>query len=309
MASGTSNRTALRYVPEVTPGITPATPALKEINYLNESLNDNIQYVRSNHIRSDRNNLDSVPVSEETSGDIGFELAYAVTNEDWLEAVVQGTFASGTLKNGTTVRSYTIQKHFQDSGSAPGVFNNYSGVQLNSLDLDFMQGQIVTGKWGLMGMDMATAVTQITGAVITAAPTTTSMTASSNVSNIKENTVATTEFYQKIALSIKNNMRSVKVIGQLNPIAINSGWLDITGSFEIYFQTRTMLDRYINNTALALYWEAVDGATKYTFNLPRVKIETARVVSGGPNQDLMLSATYRATYDTVSSSMITIIKV
>ena len=55
MASGTSNRTALRYVLEVTPGTTPATPTLKEINYLSESIVDNIQYIRSQHIRADRN--------------------------------------------------------------------------------------------------------------------------------------------------------------------------------------------------------------------------------------------------------------
>lgn len=309
MASGTSNRTALRYVLEVTPGTTPATPTLKEINYLSESIVDNIQYIRSQHIRADRNNMDVVPVSREVAGDINFELAYAAVNEDWLEAVVQGTFSTGTLKNGTTVRSYTIQKHMQDAGSAPGVFTNHVGCQIGGLTLDFNQGQIVQGKWSVMGFSGATAVAQIAGAVITAPPTTASMTASNNVAAIKENTVATTEQYQKISLNIQNNLRAIKVIGALAPVAVNSGWLDITGSFELYFTTRTMLDRYLNNTSWALYWEAVDGATKYTFNLPKIKIESAKVVSGGANQDLMLSATYRAIYDGTSTSMITIVKV
>lgn len=309
MASGTSNRTSLRYVLEVTPGTTPATPALQEINYLSESINDNIQYVRSQHIRADRNNMDVVPVSEETGGDINFELAYAVTNEAWFEAVVGGTFSTGTLKNGTTVRSYTIQKHFQDAGSAPGVFNNYTGCQINGLSLEFNQGQIIQGKWSVMGMDMTTSVTQIAGATFPAIPSTASLTASNNVAAIKENTVATTEQYQKITLNIQNNMRAIKVIGAMAPVGINSGWLDITGSFDLYFTTKTMLDRYLNNTSWALYWEAVDGATKYTFNLPKIKIESAKVVSGGANQDLMLSATFRAIYDGTTLSMITIVKV
>lgn len=82
-----TNRTKLSKVREATFGVTPATPAFKEVRNTSSSLNANPQTVVSNEIRSDRQVSDLILVGLQAGGDIGGELSFAAFDDDFEEAL------------------------------------------------------------------------------------------------------------------------------------------------------------------------------------------------------------------------------
>lgn len=294
MPFAASNNAVLRYIEEVTFGTTPATPALSTIRYTGESLNYNISNVTSQEIRNDRMVADLVQTSADASGDVNVEWSYG-TFDDFLEAALCGTWTTNVLENGTDLRSYTIQKEFGDL-TAPE-FVNFTGCRIGGVSLNFQTGSILTGSFNFMGLGAAVTETQFTGATFPAASTTDVMNSVSNVTNIKVDTVAFTGSFQSMTLNINNNLRPQDAIGTLGHVGIPLGTCEVTGDLEIYFEDSSMLDRYVSGTEFSLEFTTDDGTSDYAFFLPRVKFETGEVVSGGLDQDVILSTSFRAIRD------------
>ncbi len=78
---GTTNRVALRQVPEVVWGETPAAPSLAAIRFTSESLNYNAEFIVSEEIRADRMTPDTIQVSSDGSGDINGEWSFSTYDE------------------------------------------------------------------------------------------------------------------------------------------------------------------------------------------------------------------------------------
>lgn len=74
---GTSNRTALRLVSEVTFKETPLNPVLEALRYTGESVAYNRRNITSSEIRDDRMTADLVTVGADVSGDLNYELSFA----------------------------------------------------------------------------------------------------------------------------------------------------------------------------------------------------------------------------------------
>lgn len=303
MSLATSNRTALRYVLESTFGTTPATPALSSVRYTSESINYNIKNIKSQEIRADRNTTDLIQTDADVSGDINVEMSYG-SFDDFIEAALCGTWTANVLKNGTVLRSFTIQKEFQDANTP--FFVNYTGCRIGGMDLNFQTGQILTGKFSVMGLGGAAVTTQIAGATFPAESTTSVMNAVTNLTSIKDNTVESTDFFSKLSLTLNNNLRAQKAIKSLPAIGIALGSLDLTGSMDLYLQDKTLVDRYLAGTFFSLELNLSDGTSSYDILLPKVKYETGTTVAGGLDQDVMLTGTIRAIYDSGTGAAIQI---
>lgn len=310
---GTSNRTALRYVPEVTFGVTPTTPALVDIRYTGESLNYSIKNAQSNEIRSDRNTTDLVRVSADAAGDFQFEFSF-LSFEAFIEAAMASTFSvavdnAQTIKNGTVLKSFTIQKHFQDL-TAP-VFQNFRGVRVGGMTLDFKTGQILTGSFALMGLDAAIGTTQVTGATLVASPGVAEnvLNAVTDLIEIQEDGVTSTMVIKAMSVNINNNLRAQDAIGTLGHVGVALGKLDVTGNIEAYFTDLTSYNRFVQGTSFALSFKVNDkNGDYYKFTFPAVKFESGNVVSGGLDQDLVFKGTWRAIYDATALCMVQIDK-
>ena len=304
MSLATSNRTALRYVAESVFGTTPTTPVLSTVRYTGESINYSLRNIKSQEIRDDRNTADLIQVQSDAGGDVNFEMSYG-SFDDLIEAALCGTWTADVLKNGTELRSFTVQKEFQDATTP--FFKNYTGMRVGGMDLNFQTGQILTGKFPFMGLGAATSTSQIAGATFAAASTTTPMNAVGNVTNIVKDTVPMTDFFSKLSLTLNNNLRAQRAIGSLPSIGIALGSLDLTGSIELYLQDKTLVDLYLAGTYFSLGFTLTDEVPNtYDFLLPKVKFETGTVVAGGLDQDVMLTGTVRAIYDSVETCAIKI---
>jgi hypothetical protein len=308
MAFGSSNRTALRRIAETNFGVTPpTTPELTEIRYTGESLNYNIETVQSKEIRSDRMLSDLIQTKSEASGDISFELS-AVSFDDFIEAAMADAWTSDVLLNKTTLSSFTIQKHIQDCTTP--VFVNFRGSCINTMNLAFEVGNPLTGAFGIMSLGAAVTETQFTGATIADAPTTDVMNSVSNVVEIKEEGVVSTNEFKSISIDLNNNIRAQDAIGSLEHIGMVLGQVGVSGNISIYFENKTMLDRYIANTSFSISFKVEDTAgNSYTFLLPKVKFQSGAVVSGGLDTDIMFDGTWTALHDSTEDTMIKITRV
>ena len=306
-----ANLVALRFIQESVLGTTPANPALTSLRFLSESLNYAIQNTVSEEIRSDRAQTDTVPVSAEAAGDINFELSFA-TFDAWLQALLGGTWGavSGNIQaltNGTTVRSFTVQKDFSDLIS--GRYHTFRGVIPNKMTLGFEIGQIVKGSFGCLAMSAAMADAQISGATFVAAPTNTPMNAVSNFQAFMVDSVPYSGCISALSLEINNNFRAIRCLGNLASSDMKSGTLEITGSMDLYFNEGSLYSKFLAGQEFDFSFRMMDAAgNNYTFYVPRAKFETGEVVAGGLNTDVMLRTTWRALYDGTAGHVIRIVK-
>lgn len=301
--------TVLRFIPEATIGVTPATPALKQLRFTSESLNYNIENTKTAEIRPDRTETDLVQTSAQGGGEISFELSYGSFKE-FMEAALCGTWtpAAGVenLDNGTIRRSFTIQKHFQDMTTPQ--FHTYRGCVIDSMSLNMEIGQIVQGSFSVMAFGVSASGTQIAGATYVAAPSTVPMNAVANVQNLTIDGVPYSGCISSLSMQIKNNVRPIQCIGSIQPTDMKLGTIEVTGNMEFYFNEASMYGLFVNGTEFDFSFDLIDSSNnKYTFQVPRAKFETGQVVAGGRNTDVMFSASWRALYDSVTGRVIRIV--
>jgi len=91
MPNASSNRSKVSYVQEVTPGVTPANPAFKELRVTSNELVPQLTRVESNEIRVDRQVSDWILTQVASNGNIGLEMSFKAF-DDMIEAAFQGTW-------------------------------------------------------------------------------------------------------------------------------------------------------------------------------------------------------------------------
>jgi len=102
MTNADANRTAVRYVEEVTAGETPATPTMQEYRITGEGLNANRDFTSSVELRADRQISDTVAVSETNEGDLNVEWSFG-THDDFMEGALQDAWSTDLTYSETDV--------------------------------------------------------------------------------------------------------------------------------------------------------------------------------------------------------------
>ena len=209
------------------------------------------------------------------------------------------------LRNGTTKKSFTLEKQFTDISE----FISLVGMRAASLALNIATGQIVTGTVGFQGKNAAiNAATVGTGAA-TAATTTGVMNAIDHVKNIEWNNDAASFDIQSIALNITNNLRNQNAVGTLGSVGIGYGTCEVSGSLQAYFADSTLYDDFIAFSERSLSFRLEDTAgNAYIITLPKIKITANDVAAGGQNQDVYANLQIMAKLDSISSCAIQIDK-
>lgn len=305
-----TNRTALSYIAEATFGTDPGT-AKQEIRYTGESLNFNIDNTVSDEIRSDRNTTDLIQVSAEAAGDINFELSYG-SFDDLIEAAFASTWQTDTpsagldtIEPGITLKSFSIDKHFQDAETESHF--NFTGMRVGTFSLDFSVGSIVTGAFSFMGLD-ATGTEAAPSPSATAPSTTSVMNAVTNVSNVLIDAGAA-GCLNTFSMVLNNGLRGQDCVGNLGHSGISLGRIDLTGNLNIYFASMSEFTKFKAGTAFELTFDLTDAAgNKYSFTFPELKYETLTIVSGGLDGDVMAEASWRGLYDATDLNMMSIVR-
>lgn len=93
MSKASANRASLYAVKEVTWGVTPSNPALKELRYTGEQIDASQSFEKSQEIRSDRMVSDTVQVDASPAGSINVEISGA-SYDDFLEGVMMSAWSA-----------------------------------------------------------------------------------------------------------------------------------------------------------------------------------------------------------------------
>ena len=299
-----ANRVSVKSVAESTYGTTPASATWQAMRYMSQNLAGKPSTYTSKEIRSDRQVQDLLVVGEDVSGDIGVELS-ATTYDELLEAAMGGTWASNVLKVGTTKRSFSVEVGYEDWSTVQYV--QFKGMRAGGFNFTYPWGSAVTGGFKFAGKQRLESTTSLVGAGSTTGATTTDiLNGSSDISAIQIDGGSTGIIMKSISLDLNNNLRPVEGIGSAGPTNQNYGTAMITGSISAYFDEITLLQKLINNTAIALKWTISDGTNNYTYLLPSIKFSDGAPSVEGLDTDVMQTLNFTALYDAVEATSLKI---
>ncbi len=213
------------------------------------------------------------------------------------------TMKGSMIRNGTTKKSFTLEKEFKDITE----FVSYSGMRVSTFGVNVSPENIVTGSFAFLGKSAVPAAATVGTGENVAAPANDVMNAIDNVTGIREGAAATSEDVTEISLELNNNLRGRPAVGVLGNTEIGIGTIGITGSFNVYFASRTLHEKYTNFTVSDLSFRMVDTAgNAYVVTLPSIKFTDSDVLAGGQDQDVLVNMSFEARRDSASDAMIQI---
>lgn len=200
-----------------------------------------------------------------------------------------------TLTNGTTERSFTIEREHTDLS---GMFELYTGVKVNSVTINVAAGSISRYTFALIGQDESSAASTAASSN-TAHYTNPIMNGVDNVYAVRENHVSLGTIVRSFSLNVANNHFARSAVGSLVPVGMGSGSCVVTGSMSIYFENNTLLDKFRNWTTTNLSFILQDSAgNAYLFHVPECKITLGRANTPGLNQDITAELSFQGYRDT-----------
>lgn len=290
VSNGASRRIA--YVPEVTYGVTPATPSFKTFRSTGGGPRTNKTTGKSEEISSDRNVRDEFQLGQDVAGAYNFEFSYGSFDE-MLEGAMFGTWATNVLKNGVDTKSYTFEETL-NLGGASRSMSRFTGCMVSTLSLSIAARAAVTGSVTIMGQKEILDTAPITGATYAVASTTPILTASANIAALTV-TGLTSPKVRSLTLELNNNLRTRPIVGGLYTDSLGVGQFEATGTMELYFETNDLYQRVLDHGSAALSFQiGTTTGSRYQIDLPKLIFLNGERRPGGLNDDVMVSVPFRA---------------
>jgi hypothetical protein len=287
----------MAYVPEVTYGVTPATPAFKAIRHNGTTLALSKTTYTSAELRADRQITDMRHGTKKVGGDITSEFSGAAF-DDFLEASLGGTWTSSVLKAGVIRRSFTVERDFADIGQ----YLRYTGVEFDGFDIDVKAEGIVPIVFTVLGQDHASDTAIIAGATYAAAPTNSPYDGFSGTIKEGGSVIAV---LTEVKCTLKNNLAALYVVGSPETLEPSIGKSMVSGTVTAYFQDTVMLNKFVNETESSIEFTLTDGTNSYDILLPRVKY-TGAPPNVSSDKPITLAMPFTALLDSTTGTNIQI---
>ena len=201
------------------------------------------------------------------------------------------------ILNGTTSASYSIIRHYEDiANGTSGHEALYTGCMPDAMSLSVTTEAVVTGGFTWIGAKATSKATRTQ--TVTAANTKDVMNSIENVNSMMEGGDFTPTAITSFTLNLANNLRPRLQVGTLGAVSIGSGTVNVSGTFQRYYSSSAILDKYLNftDTNLAIAFEDPDG-NAFVFEVPKVVFTSAQRVAGGQNQDIIADVSWEAMMD------------
>lgn len=199
------------------------------------------------------------------------------------------------IKNGTTERSFTIERQHTDVAST---YELYTGVKVNSMTVNVAAGSISRYTFALLGQDEVSAAASAASSTTDHA-TNPIMNGVDNVYAVRENHASLGTIVRSFSLTVANNHFARQAVGSLGPVSMGSGSCVVTGTLSVYFENNTLLDKFRNWTTTNLSFILQDSAgNAYCFHIPECKLTLGRAATPGLNQDITAELSFQGYRDT-----------
>ena len=298
MAQAQGSRHSISYVPEVTFGVTPATPSMIALRHTETTLDVVKGANQSNEIRDDRQIAHFRHGVRRAEGGIEFEWSYG-SQDDFLEAALGGSWATNVLKAGTTFRSFTIERAFADVSE----FMPYTGCAIDGFTLEAGPEGLITGAFQVIGAGGLTPASSALDASVTAAPTTEPFTGFQGSISEGGSAAKITAF----SLNLSNGLEATYVIGSSSVNNMTMGLSNVTGSISALFESETLLNKFLAETESSLTLVMTDAAgNDVTIDMSRIKYTGASVPVASGSQGLLIQMPFQALRDAGDGSNVVI---
>ena len=300
MAIANGAQHSLHYVAEVTYGTTPATPTWTPIPHTGTTLNMSKDAIESEKLRGDRQVEDFRHGNKTIGGDISSELEYEAF-DDLLEAVMCGTWDTNVLKSGTTRRSFTLERKFADLDTPE--YHRHTGAEFNTCAISVAPNQMATATFGVVGKDLSVNTSEVASSTYSADVGNTpfdSFTGSITEGGSPIATVTAIEF------TIENGLEPLFSVGSDTTNRPSIGKSRVTGSLTTYFDSKTLYEKFINETEseIVLTLTDLDG-NDIQFDIPRVKYNSGQPDVSGEGA-VTVAMDFVALYDDTDESQLVI---
>jgi hypothetical protein len=215
-----------------------------------------------------------------------------------------GTFTvkGQMINNGTTRKSFTLEKLFSDivdpNASPEAVIQYFTGMRVGTMNLAIAPGAIINGSFSFEGKQAFSVGATVGDGAPSAVSANDVLNAVDNIRDILIDGVADENCqFTNIEFTVDNSLRAQPCIGQLANNGIGLGRTLVTGTIEAYLLDKSFLDRYLNFTTTSLSFRATLGGDNYIFDFPSIKFTTGTTETGGNDQDVLVSVEFSGKRD------------
>lgn len=215
------------------------------------------------------------------------------------------TMNGSYIRNGTTKKSYTLEKKFADLSSVRYV--SVAGARVNDFNITAAINSIITGSIGFMGKACASAAATVGTGSPNDPPTNDVMNVIDHIKNPLEGGSTPSVYLTEVSIALNNALRTQPALANLGPIGIGIGTVDLSGSLTAYFEDETLYEKHLNFTSTSLSFRTEDGdGNAYVWTLPAIKYTAGNPLISGKDQDVFASLNWAAYRDTTTDCMIQI---
>jgi hypothetical protein len=198
------------------------------------------------------------------------------------------TVASSRLTNGSSQRSFSIERQNSDIGE----YWVYSGMTASSWELSVSSGSRSTMSFNFMGKKAKRGtVTNLPGTAVESYAYDIHSGSTGPACYIwVDGAPLVGTFVQSANLSYDNALRSQEAICELGAVGIGSGTVSLTGTLEVYFANGALFDKFQKNENISFTISTLDDAGNgYVITIPKANLSSLTTSAGGKDQDMMLS--------------------
>jgi len=290
MAFAQGSRSSLSFITESTFGTTPAGN-FTNLPFSTHSLNLTKDRVAGNDIQADRMARVDRHGNRQVGGDIVVDLRDG-DFDAFLESAMLNTWATNVLKVGTTPKFFSVEDYAADIDQA----RVFTGMSVSTMGISLAPNQMVTTTFGMVGKDMTMSATEKTQDAASGAAPFDAYSGDISIGNVGG--AAPVAIVTALDFTLNNSYAPTFVIGDDSAPSLEYGRAEVEGTLTAYFEDAALINRFLNETETEIEVSVDDptGANTYTFQFPRVKINSADVGVDGPTSR-MISMSFVALYD------------
>ena len=295
MAFAQGSRSSLSFITEATFGTTPAGN-FTNLPFSTHSLNLTKDRVAGTDIQADRMARVDRHGNRQVGGDIVVDLRDG-DFDSFLESAMLNTWATNVLKVGTTPKFFSIEDYAADIDQA----RVFTGMSVSTMAISLAPNQMVTTTFGMVGKDMAISATEKTQDAASGAAPFDAYSGDISIGNVGG--AAPVAIVTALDFTLNNSYAPTFVIGDDSAPSLEYGRAEVEGTLTAYFEDASLINRFLNETETEIEVSVDDptGANAYTFQFPRVKINSADVGVEGPTSR-MITMSFVALYDTTEGT-------
>jgi len=198
------------------------------------------------------------------------------------------------------VNTYEIEKRFSDLDTPEYMY--FGGQRIGQISLNLASQQRITAQASFDGRRGLMTQTVNGGAHTATATQSDPMTASANVAELTlDEGARTLPPVQSLDITLNGNNRIKSAVGSKYPIDIGQGTIDMSGSFQLFFQDSAAFDLMEAHTYFSIRLRTTDAAGNvFMIFFPRAVFTEGSPTASGENTDVVEAKGFIAVNDTTS---------